>query len=168
IEFGNKQLEYGVDAIGIAEPTASTTCISPEFFKEFSVPYLKKINRKLNTPGTLIHICGYTQPIIKQWIKIPGTFIISVDEVNLTETLNTIGNKFVIVAGNISPNFLARKTPEEIEQKTIEIIKEVGNKGKFVLCPGCDLVPGTPEENIFYFLIKFSLIYSIRILIFDL
>ncbi|MHA1311038.1 MAG: uroporphyrinogen decarboxylase family protein [Candidatus Helarchaeota archaeon] len=152
IEFGNAQLEAGADAIGIAEPTASSTCISPDFFKEFAFPYLKKINRKLNTPGTLIHICGHTQPIIKQWIKIPNTFIISVDEVDLTKTLETIGNKFIIVAGNISPITLLRETPETIELITKDIINEVGNHGKFVLCPGCDLAPGTPEENIMAFL----------------
>ncbi|MHA1270544.1 MAG: uroporphyrinogen decarboxylase family protein [Candidatus Helarchaeota archaeon] len=152
IIFGNKQLENGVDAIGIAEPTASSTCISPRFFKEFAVPYLKKINRKLNTPGTLIHICGYTQPIIKDWIKITNTFIISVDDVDIKKTLETIGNKFVIVAGNIPTISLLRGTPSEIEQITKDIIQKVGNSGKFVLCPGCDLAPGTPEENIFAFI----------------
>jgi len=152
IEFGNMQLEFGADAIGIAEPTASSTCISLEFFEEFSYPYLKKINRKLNTPGTLIHICGYTEPIIKKWVKIPKTFIISVDEVDVRYALDIIGNKFVIVAGNISPNLLLRGTPEEIEQKTKEIIYKIGNNGKFVLCPGCDLAPGTPEKNIMTFI----------------
>lgn len=152
IEFGNLQLERGVDAIGIAEPTASTTCISPEFFEEFSYKYLKKINRKLNTPGTLVHICGYTQPIIKKWIKLPNMFVISVDDVSITETLETIGNKFIILAGNIPPITLLRSTPENIDLVTKKIINEVGNNGKFALCPGCDLAPGTPEENIMAFL----------------
>ncbi|MBD3229934.1 MAG: hypothetical protein GF329_17255 [Candidatus Lokiarchaeota archaeon] len=152
IEFGNLQLEKGVDAIGIAEPTASTTCISPEFFKEFSYKYLKKINRKLNTPGTLVHICGFTQPIIKRWVKLPNMFVISVDDVDISETLETIGNKFLIVAGNIPTIKLRRGTPEEIELITKNIIEEVGNDGKFVLCPGCDLAPGTPEENIMAYL----------------
>ncbi|TFF86330.1 MAG: hypothetical protein EU551_01915, partial [Promethearchaeota archaeon] len=152
IDFANMQLEKGVDAIGIAEPTASTTCISPDFFKEFSYKYLKRINRKVNTPGTLVHICGYTQPIIKQWIKLPNMFVISVDDVDIAKTLETIGNKFVILAGNIPTIKLRRGTPEEIERITKNAIKKAGNNGKFVLCPGCDLAPGTPEENIMAFL----------------
>jgi len=152
IAFGNAQLECGVDAIGIAEPTASSTVISPEFFKEFAVPYLKRLNRKLNTIGTLIHICGYTQPIIEQWIKIPKTFIISVDEVDLAQTMETIGNRFTIVAGNISTTTLLRGTPEQIEMITKDIISKAAANGKFAVCPGCDLAPGTPEENIFAFL----------------
>ena len=152
IEFGNAQLERGVDAIGIAEPTASATVISPEFFKEFAVPYLKRLNRKLNTIGTLIHICGYTQPIIEQWIKIPKTFIISVDNVDLAQTMETIGNKFTIVAGNISTTTLLRGSPQQIEMITKDIISKAAVKGKFAVCPGCDLAPGTPEENIFAFI----------------
>ncbi|MHA1150431.1 MAG: uroporphyrinogen decarboxylase family protein [Promethearchaeota archaeon] len=152
IEFGNAQLEAGVDAIGIAEPSASSTVISPEFFKKFSVPYLKRINRKLNTLGTLIHICGYTQPIIEEWIKIPKTFVISVDDVNIAQTLETIGNKFVIVAGNIPTTRLLRGTPEEIDLITKECIKQAANIGKYAVCPGCDLAPGTPEANIFAFI----------------
>ncbi len=152
IEFGNAQLECGVDAIGIAEPTASSTVISPEFFKEFVVPNLRKLTRKLNTIGTLVHICGYTQPIIEEWIKIPKIFIISVDNVDLKKTLETIGKKFVIVAGNIPTNVLLRGTPQEVELIAKNCIKAGGSNGKYALCPGCDLAPGTPEKNIFAFL----------------
>jgi len=152
MEFGNAQIEAGVDAIGIAEPSASSTVISPEFFKKFSVPYLKRINRKLNTFGTLVHICGYTQPIIDEWIKIPKIFAISVDDVNIAKTIETIGKKFVIVAGNISTTRLLRGTPEEIDLITKECIKQAGNSGKYAVCPGCDLAPGTPEENILAFI----------------
>lgn len=152
IEFGNAQLEAGVDAIGIAEPSASSTVISPEFFKEFSVPYLKLINRKLNTFGTLVHICGYTQPIIEEWIKVPKIFAISVDDVDLVKTMETIKNKFVIVAGNIPTTRLLRGTPEEIDLITKKSIMEAGANGKFAICPGCDLAPGTPEENIMAFI----------------
>lgn len=152
IEFGNAQLEHGIDIIGIAEPTASSTVISPELFKEYSFPYLKKIARKLDTIGTIIHICGYTQPIIEQLIKVPKTLAISVDDVDLTKTLETIGNKFVIVAGNIPTSRLLRGTPQEIENISKNCILKAGVNGKYVVCPGCDLAPGTPEENIFAYI----------------
>ncbi|HME52747.1 MAG TPA: uroporphyrinogen decarboxylase family protein [Candidatus Lokiarchaeia archaeon] len=58
IEFCNAQLEAGVAAVGFADPTASSTCISPAYFNEFAMPYLKKITRKVNSPGFLLHICG--------------------------------------------------------------------------------------------------------------
>jgi len=58
IDFCNAQLEAGVAAIGFADPTASSTCISPQFFHEFAMPYLKKITRKVNSPGFLLHVCG--------------------------------------------------------------------------------------------------------------
>ena len=152
IEFGNAQIENGLDSVGIAEPTASSTVISPEFFKEFCVPYLKRINLKLNTMGIFIHICGYTQPIIEQWIKIPKTFIISVDDVDLKETFKSIGKKFIILAGNVSTTSLLRGTPQEVEDITKNCLSEVGENGKYIASPACDLAPGTPEKNIITFI----------------
>ena len=35
IDFCNAQVDAGVQGIGLAEPTASSTCISPQFFQEF-------------------------------------------------------------------------------------------------------------------------------------
>jgi len=148
IEFGNAQIENGLDSVGIAEPTASSTVISPEFFKEFCVPYLKRINLKLNTMGIFIHICGYTQPIIEQWIKIPKTFIISVDDVDLKKIFETIGKKFIVVAGNVSTTSLLRGTPQEVEKITKDCLSVVGENGKYIASPACDLAPGTPEKNI--------------------
>jgi uroporphyrinogen decarboxylase len=148
IEFGNAQIENGLDSVGIAEPTASSTVISPEFFKEFCVPYLKRINLKLNTMGVFIHICGYTQPIIEQWIKIPKTFIISVDDVDLKKIFETIGKKFMVVAGNVSTTSLLRGSPQEVEKITKDCLSKVGENGKYIASPACDLAPGTPENNI--------------------
>ncbi len=65
IDFCNAQLEAGVAAVGFADPTASSTCISPQFFHEFAMPYLKKITRKVNSPGFLLHICGESIGITK-------------------------------------------------------------------------------------------------------
>ncbi|MEX2683046.1 MAG: uroporphyrinogen decarboxylase family protein [Candidatus Sigynarchaeota archaeon] len=65
IDFCNAQLEAGVAAVGFAEPTASSTCISPGFFHEFAMPYLKKITRKVNSPGFLLHICGESLAITR-------------------------------------------------------------------------------------------------------
>jgi len=148
IEFGNAQIENGLDSLGIAEPTASSTVISPEFFKEFCVPYLKRINLKLNTMGMSIHICGYTQPIIEQWIKIPKTFVISVDDVDLKKAFNIIGKKFIVVAGNLSTTSLLRGSPQEVEKITKDCLSKVGENGKYIASPACDLAPGTPEKNI--------------------
>ena len=123
-----------------------------KLFKEFCVPYLKRINLKLNSMGIFIHICGYTQPIIEQWIKIPKTFIISVDDEDLKKTFEIIGKQFMVVAGNVSTTSLLRGSPQEVEKITKGCLSEVGENGKYIASPACDLAPGTPEKNIITFI----------------
>ena len=148
IDFCNAQIEAGVQAIGLAEPTASSTCISPQFFKEFAFPYLKKITRKVNSPAFLLHICGESQNLVKLVSKIPNILIFSVDQINLRVAKEVIGKKFLILLGNVSTGIMRRGTPAEVEAAAKECLKEGAPGGKFILSTGCDIAPGTPPENI--------------------
>ncbi len=151
IDFLNAQMEAGVLAVGLAEPTASSTCISPQFFQEFAVPYLKKITRKVNSPAFLLHVCGESQNIIEKVSKVSNILIFSVDQVDLRRAKKQIGNKFVLLLGNVSTGIMRRGTPAEVEAATKKVIEEGAfsePKGKFILSTGCDIGPGTPAENI--------------------
>lgn len=151
IDFLNAQMEAGVLAVGLADPTASSTCISPQFFQEFEVPYLKKITRKVNSPAFLLHVCGESQNIVDKVSKISNILIFSVDKVNLRQAKKQIGNRFVILLGNVSTGIMQRGTPAEVEN-AVKICLQEGAfsepRGKCILSTGCDIGPGTPPENI--------------------
>ncbi len=83
IDFCNAQLEAGVVAVGFADPTASSTCISPEFFHEFAMPYLKKITRKVNSPGFLLHVCGESLDITRDVCNLGASRVANVIQTNI-------------------------------------------------------------------------------------
>ncbi len=148
IDFCNAQIDAGVLGIGLAEPTASSTCISPGFFQEFAVPYLKKITRKVNSPAFLIHVCGEAQELVKPISKISKMLIFSVDQVDLKLAKQTIGKKFLCLLGNVSTSLMRRGTPAEVEAASKACIQEAASGGNFILSTGCDIAPGTPPKNI--------------------
>jgi len=148
IEFLNAQLEQGTEYVTLADPSASCTCISPDFFDKFAVPYYRKIVKKVNSPIFLIHICGKTTNIIRSISKIRKMMIISVDDVNLSEVKNIIGKKFIILMGNVSTKILRYGTVSQVEQEVRRVIWEAGDGGKLLISSACDLSPGTPPENI--------------------
>jgi len=151
IDFLNAQMEAGVLAVGLADPTASSTCISPQFFQEFAVPYLKKITRKVNSPAFLLHVCGESQNIVDKVSKISNILVFSVDQVDLKQAKKQIGNRFVCLLGNVNTGIMRRGKPADVE-KDAKICLQEGAfsepQGKFILSTGCDIGPGTPPENI--------------------
>ena len=148
IEFMNAQLDQGLQGVGIAEPTASCSCISPNFFRIFAFPYLKKIIRKVKSIGTLLHICGDIDGILNDVAKLRGLLIMSVDDVSLKKAKEIFSKKMIITLGNVSTTTLLRGTPEDVKQDALRCIKEAADGGKFFLSTGCDIAVGTPDENI--------------------
>jgi uroporphyrinogen decarboxylase len=149
IDFLNAQLSVGLEFVTLADPSTSLTCISPEFFNEFAVPYYKKIVKNVNSPIFMVHICGESLNIIKDLIKIPKIMIISVDEINMSKAKEVIGKKFVILMGNVSTHVMRYGSPLQVEQEVKRVIKEAGERGKLLISSACDLSPGTPPENIY-------------------
>ena len=149
IEYYRAYIDQGMpNLFGITEPTASVSCISPEHFKEFVVPYIKKIIRKVDISAWLLHICGESEEIIDQIVKLPRLLIFSVDKVNLKKIKDAIGRKFITVLGNVPTQLLMRGTPQEVELAAKKCIEEAGPGGKFILSSGCDIGIGTPPKNI--------------------
>ncbi|MBD3215624.1 MAG: hypothetical protein GF311_23640 [Candidatus Lokiarchaeota archaeon] len=148
IHFLNAQLERGMEFVTLSDPSASCTCISPEFFKEFALPYYKKIVKQVNSPIFMIHICGEVLPILKDLIRVPKMMIISVDDVDMEQAKKIIGNKFVLLMGNVSTSIMRYGTVNQVEMEVKRVINKAGKGGKLLLSSACDLSPGTPEKNI--------------------
>ncbi|MHA1378932.1 MAG: uroporphyrinogen decarboxylase family protein [Candidatus Helarchaeota archaeon] len=149
IEYYKAYIDQGLpNLFGITEPTASISCISPEHFKEFVAPYIKRIVRKVDISAWLLHVCGESEEIIDQIIKLPRLLIFSCDKVDLRKIKKAIGKKFITVLGNVPTQLLMRGTPQEVELVAKKCIEEAGAGGKFILSSGCDIGLGTPYENI--------------------
>lgn len=55
----------------------------------------------------------------------------------------------VVLIGNLDPIYtLAKLKPEEVEEKTLELLKDMNSFSNFIFSYGCDCLPDTPIENL--------------------
>lgn len=151
--------EIGEGDLEFMEPIATTDLISPKQFREFVLPYLKRMvdeTRKVGN-GVNCHICGRTKGI---WEDL-GTLDLksfSVDNIeDMGELKETLGGK-LIISGNIPPvDVLRYGTIDEVIESVKSTLAKASDSPKgFILDAGCMITPGTPRENLW------ALIYAVR------
>lgn len=142
-------VDAGIEIISIADPTASGDLISREQFREFSLPYLKKVTGRLAEAGipVSIHICG---DITDRLDLIPetGARNLSLDyKVDLHKASEILDGK-ITFSGNMNPvAVMQNETPDGVKEACNQCIREAGGSS-YILMPGCDLPPAVPLENI--------------------
>ena len=142
-EFAVAQMEAGADVIGAGDSLASQ--VSTESFK-LSVEYTKNIFNSLEVP-VLYHVCGDTNHQLEV-LKHSGADVVDLDrEVDLCVARSVLDDETVI-RGNIDPIAFVRKTPEEIENLSLDCIEEVGGPESFILSAGCEIPPDSRPENL--------------------
>lgn len=140
----------GAHAIVQLEPISSNTILSPEQYEEFAMPYQRDLFGICNEVGMVgvNHICADTSLIWEKMIDVgaPG---IQIDfPIDMADCKRRVGAKTTIM-GNVNPvDYMLFGTPQEVYDKSVEVIKQTANGSGFVLTPGCDLNPNTPAENI--------------------
>jgi len=139
-----------IEAIAIADATASGDLISPRMFKKFAVPALKKFNDRIKELGCgrFLHICGDTTKSL-DFMPETGAQCIALDmKVDLAVAKEKIGDK-MCVGGNTPPVFILNNgTKEDCIKSAQECIEKAGANGGYVLLPGCDIPPSVTVENI--------------------
>ncbi len=140
----------GIEAISIADPTASGDLINPKQMAKFAVPALKKMSDWAKSRGvhTILHICGDTSDRLEQFLDTGCTVIFFDQKVNIARAKEVLGGKMCF-GGNIAPvHVLLNRTVDEVRQACKEVIEIAGKDGGFVLVPGCDIPPTITYENL--------------------
>ncbi len=141
IESGLSQIEAGVGAMFVEDPSASPNVISPETFRKTALPYDTKLIKRLKKKVPVIfHICGETTPILDDMIA-TGAACISLDECMDMEKVH----KKTAVWGNLAPNNLVKAPPSKVREEA-ERIANLGTR--VVLSSGCVVPSGARPENI--------------------
>lgn len=141
-----------IEAIAIADATASGDLISPRMFKKFAGPALKKFNQRIKELkpecGRFLHICGDTTKSL-DFFPETGAHCIALDmKVDLAVAKEAIGDKMCI-GGNTPPVFILNNgTAEDARKSALECIEKAAVNGGYVLLPGCDIPPSVPVQNI--------------------
>ena len=136
--------EHGADVICVNEPTASPELIDPNQFRDLIKPNLEDLAEYIEVPKVL-HICGSTQPIIRDMATC-GFDGISVEEaVNIPQAQKDIEDVDCVILGNISTsNTLLSGSENDVKSD----VKKVLGEGIDIIAPSCGIAPNSPLNNI--------------------
>ena len=156
--FAAAQIRAGANLIGIGDAAASL--ISPDHYRRLALPYERRLVEAVHAAGgkAKLHICGNTGHLLRDMAEC-GADSINIDwMVDLPAARAAFGTKpgdqLVCLKGNMDPvAVLLQGTPEGVfdhAQRDIEVGSqtEVGQHTGFILSPGCEVTPGTPDDNL--------------------
>jgi MtaA/CmuA family methyltransferase len=144
--FAHAQIDAGADMIGVGDAAASL--IGPAMYVEHVLPWQRALFSALHDAGAAVklHVCGNIRHLIA-YMATSGADIIDVDwMVPLAEARQAVGPD-VTLCGNFDPvAVLLRGTKEDVAKAARRCIAAGGQR--FILMPGCEVPPGTAQENI--------------------
>lgn len=133
----------GADIICVEDMTASTDMISPEMYRDFVLPYHKKLFASLSLPS-ILHICGNVTPIIEHMAE-SGADVLSIDDKTDLPKARQLTKGKTALLGNISPSSVLLQGDEErVREATRKAIRE----GIDIVAPGCAIPLKTPLGNL--------------------
>lgn len=131
------------DLIETGGGAASSTVISPRYFKEFCIPYDKAMHEALRAVGhkSVYHTCGGMMPILELIVQ---------NGCDASETLTPpamggdarpaelkqrIGKKVALIGGLNQGSVLEPGTPEQIRAHVQETFEAYGSGGGYIMSP---------------------------------
>jgi MtaA/CmuA family methyltransferase len=146
IRFAGAQIDAGADMIGIGDAVASL--INPTMYEQYVLPFEKALIDAIHETGATVklHICGNIANNIALMAR-TGADIVDVDwMVSLAAAREAVGPG-VTLCGNFDPTaVLLQGTPDDVARAAHNCITSAG--ARFILQPGCEVPPGTPEANL--------------------
>jgi uroporphyrinogen-III decarboxylase len=145
----------GFNLIEMGGGAASSTVISPQIFREFCLPYDKKLHQALHLAGhkLVYHTCGGMMAILdlivengcdaSETLSPPGVGGDAIPE----EIKRRIGGKVCLIGGMDQINLLTNGTPEQIRAETRRLFEAVGPGGGYILSAS-DHFFHAPVENL--------------------
>ncbi len=146
VAFAVAQIKAGADMIGVGDSAASL--IAPDMYAELVLPLQQKLFAAIHRAGAAVklHVCGNIKNIVQHIAK-SGTDIIDVDWMVPLEQAREFAGSRITLCGNFNPaGVLFEGSPQDVAEAARQCLKTGGDK--FILMPGCEVPPATPEQNI--------------------
>jgi MtaA/CmuA family methyltransferase len=151
IDFARAQLSRGAHAIGCGDAAASM--ISAPQFREFALPYEKRVTEAIRGAGgySKLHMCGNSSHILDD-LASNGADIFNVDHmVELRRAGDAYSKRGAVFKGNVNPVAdLLSATPERAREAAAACV-EIARGKRFMLGAGCEIPAATPDEVFFAF-----------------
>jgi MtaA/CmuA family methyltransferase len=142
--------EAGIDVCNILDPFNSTDILPPDTYREFGLPYQKRLFAYIKEIGGIgfTHTCTFTQPIWRD-IAENGCLNFNGDMYpGMDHAKRAIGGQISLM-GTLSPfSTLMHGTTTDVANETKKLAAEVGYNGGFICMPGCDIDWTIPDENL--------------------
>jgi len=146
IRFARAQIEAGADMIGIGDAVASL--INPQMYQDFVMPLEKRLIAAIHEAGAAVklHICGDISRLIPHVAQTDAD-IVDLDWMVSIEAARAAVGPDVTLCGNFDPTaVLLQGSPSDVADAARACLDAGGQR--FILQPGCEVPPGTPEANI--------------------
>lgn len=144
--FARAQVAAGADMIGVGDAVASL--VGPDLYVRHVRQWERKLIREIHDAGAAVklHVCGNIGGMVEQMAG-TGADIIDVDwMVPLADARKAVGPD-VALCGNFDPAaVLLKGSAADVAAAARRCIADGGDR--FILMPGCEVPPGTPERNI--------------------
>jgi len=117
-------------------------------YAELVLPLEQKLIAAVHEAGAAakLHVCGDITNIV-QHMALSGTDIIDVDWMVPLKMAAELAGPEVTLCGNLNPaGVLFDGSPQDVADLARQCLEDAPDK--FILMPGCEVPPATPEENI--------------------
>lgn len=144
------QLEEGADGSSIGDSIAGPDVCNPGFYREFALPQEKKLFEDLKKDYSRpisLHICGDATDVVSEMID-SGAQILELDYKIDQEKVRDLVEGEVSFLGPLDPVLLGSGSPEDVYERTKELLSFWGSHDGLIFGPGCAMNAGTPAENI--------------------
>ena len=138
----------GANGVIMAEPAAGL--ISNEDCSTYSSAYIKQTVDAVQDSSfmVILHNCGDTGHCTVAMLESGAEGYHFGNQADMVSILDTCPGD-VIVAGNLDPVGVFRQAcPQEVYNKTTDLLNATAKYPNFILSSGCDVPPGVPETNI--------------------
>jgi len=140
-------LEQGAPMIGCGDAAASL--VSPDMFREFALPYEKRVVDAIHAGGGMVktHICGNTSAILEE-IARNGADLYNVDHlVDLGKAAGIYSGVNSALKGNMDPvGGMLNVRPEHTYRAARKCIELAGGS-QYFLSLGCEVPTNIDDEN---------------------
>ena len=150
LQFIRLMADTGVHMVSNGDSVAGPEMIPPEFYREFALPYEKKLVDEAHRLGLryTLHICGDAEVILEDMVK-TGADALELDYLTDIRKIYDNCHSSTLMIGNLDPSgVLNFGTPELVRQKTLELLEIYRDSPRLMINAGCAIPPDTPSENI--------------------
>ncbi|MHC4441574.1 MAG: uroporphyrinogen decarboxylase family protein [Planctomycetota bacterium] len=155
LQIVSQYIEAGVDLLSYGGNIASGKMISGAFFREFVLPYEKRLIDYIQGKGVhvLYHNCGYARKLFRNYRDLGMRAYESLTappygDTILEEAFELLPNDMILHGSMDQIEFLLKAQPSEIKSKVDSILGQAKTRGNFILGTSDYFHEQTPRENI--------------------